>query len=267
MASFEEMLTSIRAGKPVPLNRFLKQSPKGLAERNLLNLFDHDGGYISGIADVDGFDSLCEHYGRPYDGSTRLTAAQTGRSHRVSVGGGMVTLRSPQSPHPVVVLVNGEGEVTVPRALAPNALIVENLENFLDVAKTVSFCEKYCGLDYPLDELEVIYGAGVQVVSTLYRPFLSRFNRLWVLSDADAGGLDICRKLMAGLSDPVNISVLVPSDLAQRLVADGSPLTESERERLQALSTETPAIADVAKILLGVGKKLEQETYLLDEGI
>ncbi len=167
----------------------------------------------------------------------------------------------------MVVLVSESGDAEAPRELAPNVLIVENLENFLAFEKTVEFCHRFCGLTTPIDELEVIYGAGAQISNKHYRPFLGKFAKLWVLPDADAGGLDICKKLAVGLEGLVEPMIMAPNDLVQRLSAQGQPFDESERGRLLQLTDSTPAIRDIAQLLLQVGKKLEQETYLLEEEI
>jgi len=70
----------------------------------------------------------------------RIDQSIMGNSHGARVSGAMVNVRSSRQPHPQVVMVNDQGEISAPPESSPAArlIIVENLENFLSLDGTLS---------------------------------------------------------------------------------------------------------------------------------
>lgn len=258
---FARHLANIEKGVRVRSRSILNSAPEAIDGRSLLDIFVIEGSYICGIADHDSFAKLIEHYGRLFDGQSRVTASVTGNSHRVAVAGGLLVIRSKAANHPEVVLFDDFGNIALPRNLSPNLLIVENLENFLQFDRTVQFCVDCCAFDAHISQTEVLFGAGNLVSGALFSDFLSSFSRVGVLPDPDLGGLRTCRSLERSIGHRTNLEILVPSNLDERL-KQGIVLTESERNELLKFADGDSASSGVARLLLKAGKKLEQETYL-----
>lgn len=257
------MLADIARGKRDSIKRLLHKCPDNIPHSSILPLFTVERGIITAIADQKRFDELVRYAGKPFDGESRLTASLSGHSHRRSVGGGMIVHRNAHNPHPEVILVDSEGAFQLGRPAPSACLIIENLANFLQFEDTLEFCRDVCGLEHDITDIDVIFGSGGQVTNQIYTSFWRTYSNVYVLPDADLGGLHICKTLQARVAGHTRIAVLFPSDLKARLTENGTTLTAKERAKLVPLSTISGGIGKIAHCLLATDKKLEQESYLV----
>ena len=198
----------------------------------------------------------------PYldNASTRVLASIGGNSHDQSVSAAMVTLRSINHPHPSVVVCRGSAFES-PRELQPYALIVENLENFLHLEQTLSFAQSHTS-QLDVSSCEVVWASGNSINSAHNQGLLEHFEETYWLCDADAGGLQIMANALAYLPD---LTVVIPSDLTDRLQNHGKPLSAKATETISKLGKLHPKLAPLASCLFQTRKQLEQESYLLNK--
>ncbi|MDO9107036.1 MAG: hypothetical protein Q7U57_19015 [Methylovulum sp.] len=93
--------------------------------------------YQVDIIDEERFALLKDNF-PGYTISNRVSAALAGDSHKHSVSQAMIILWVNQHSHPVVILNDGNG-ITTPVTLGGRLLIIENQENFVQKAQTLTF--------------------------------------------------------------------------------------------------------------------------------
>lgn len=215
---------------------------------------------VAVILDQERFGNLLSHFGGGTDRTSRETAAVGGSSHRVNVDGSYLLIRSQKKPHPEVVEFK-QGQVSVPRVLAKQCLVLENLQNFLHFNRTLAFLDVNTGAD--LSNCEIIWGAGNGISNKLHVDFLHSFQRINWLVDADLGGAAILYNSIRSLPD-IEHDILYPSNFSERLISsDGSPLSAEARTKMVGYIDKMPILKDFLQPIIKLERQLEQETYLV----
>jgi len=193
----------------------------------------------------------------------RIDQSSMGNSHGARVSGAMVNVRSARQPHPRVVMVNDQGEISAPWGSNPAArlVIVENLENFLSLDGTLSLLPA-CGLSPAWQDADIVYGSGNSITNILLTPFFQQYQEIGCLFDPDPGGIRMCDTLHQR-GDLPPLYFLAPADLRERLTASTRELNMKQRQQLAIHIRRSPPCGHVAGLIRTTGKHLEQETYLL----
>lgn len=193
----------------------------------------------------------------------RIDQSSLGNSHGARVSSAMITVRSARQPHPRVVMVNDQGEISAPWGSTPAArlVIVENLENFLSLDGTLSLLPA-CGLSPAWQDADILYGSGNSITNILLTPFFQQYQEIGCLFDPDPGGIRMCDTLHQR-GDLPPLSFLAPADLRERLSASTREINMKQRQQLAIHIRRSPPCAHVGRLIRTTGKHLEQETYLL----
>jgi hypothetical protein len=262
-ATIHGYLAKIEAGQAINLEVLLERLVEAGCQRHeLLRLFTSTRlgktRYQIHITDSTAFAALIERF-RPSGLAGRIGAAFDGDSHRASVSGSYLLIRSQSHPHPVVALYEVD-HWQAPRPTGQVGVIVENLENFLDLERTLTLITGL--LHRAHTEIELIYGSGNQVTNRLNTAFLDSFSELHCLFDVDPGGLRMYATLRKQLPSS-RLRFLAPADVEERLGRSRYSLSgQSSQDILQyaGLSPETDQLIHHMRRQNAV---LEQETYLL----
>jgi hypothetical protein len=255
-------LTKIEAGQPINLQVLLEQLvAAGYQRHELLRLFTSTplgkGRYQIRITDPTAFSALLERF-KPSGLIGRIGAAADGDSHRAGVSGSCLLIRSEPHPHPVVALYE-VNHWHVPRPTGAVGVIVENLENFLELQRTLSLVSGL--LQRKPAQIELIYGSGNQVTNRLNSAFLGSFSELHCLFDADPGGLRMYATLRKQLP-ALRIQFLVPTDVEQRLERSRYSLGAPGRQDILQYVGLSPETDQLIYCMRQQDAILEQETYL-----
>jgi len=249
---------------PVSKKSFLKQMEKsGYSARYVLSVFEFTGKdtAIVHIKDEQALYQLIELHPFSDQPSSRINAAIGGHSHDVAVDGSLIILRSINHPHPVVIVNDSDG-TSIPRPLMPQALVIENLQNFLHLETSLEFVAQHTDLNPLLTE--VIWSNGNAINNKLNSRFLTSFKRTLWLVDCDLGGIQILANAMNYLPEKL-MEIVVPTDLEQRLKDHGGKLSPEDRERLFTLAQKHARLTYLAEPLMRLHRQLEQETYLISK--
>jgi hypothetical protein len=256
-------LTKIETGQTVNLEVLLDRLVEAGCQRHeLLRLFTSTRlgktRYQVHITDPTAFAALIERF-RPSGLVGRVGAALDGDSHRASVSGTYLLMRSQPHPHPVVALYEAD-RWHAPRPTGPVGVIVENLENFLDLEQTLIFITGL--LHRTSAEIELIYGSGNQVTNRLNAAFLATFSELHCLFDIDPGGLRMYATLRKQLPTS-NLRFLAPADVEERLARSRYSLSEQGSQDILQYAGLSPETDQLIRHMRRQNLVLEQETYLL----
>ncbi|MDA7088956.1 hypothetical protein PH586_21475 [Pseudomonas sp. SA3-5] len=265
MSNIYRYLSSISAGHPINFEVFAKELRKqGKGAGYLHDTFSASkigkSSYQVAVLREDRFAELLREHA-PSEVTGRIGAAFDGNSHAVAVSGSILITRSVVHPHPSVVLLSKHGW-DAPNTPRPAALLVENLENFLALEQTVDILAD-CGVTEQNENLDFIFGAGNQITSRLNMPFLSQYQRLYCLFDADLGGLTMYRTLLKGLPEGHRVVFVYPDDIAHRLSASKCLLNQQTRHDLLEFVGLSKETNELIGFMRGSHRALEQETYLM----
>ncbi|WP_324730647.1 hypothetical protein [Pseudomonas paeninsulae] len=265
MARIYSYLSSIRVGHPINFQAFAKEMfGQGKSMVYLLDTFSVSkvgrNSHQVTVLREDRFAELIREY-EPSAITGRIGAAFDGDSHREAVSGSLLITRSVSQPHPSVVLL-GEHAWVSPHAPRLAALLVENLENFLALEQTLAFLAG-CGVVERSDDLDIIFSAGNQITNRLNVPFLSQYQSLYCLFDADLGGLKMYRTLLHSLPDKTEVVFVYPGDIARRLGASRYLLSRQARQDLLEFVGLSKETNELIGLMRDSQKALEQETYLM----
>ncbi|EWH01953.1 hypothetical protein [Halomonas sp. BC04] len=140
-------------------------------------------------------------------------------------------------------------------------MIVENLENFLNLAGTLALLHQ-CGLGSVWQEADILYGSGNSITNHLLTPVFQQYREIGCLFDPDPGGIRMCDTLyQRGNLPPLHF--LAPADLLERLATSTRSIDKRQREQLATHMRRSPPCAHVGELIFKTGKQLEQETYLI----
>jgi hypothetical protein len=265
MSKIHNYLSSITAGHPINFEAFAKELSKhGKGAGYLFDTFSTSKlgkcSYKVAVLREDRFAELIREHA-PSEITGRIGAAFDGNSHTAAVSGSLLITRSLAHPHPCVVLLSKHGW-DAPNTLRPAALLVENLENFLALEQTIDILAD-CGVAEQSEDLDVIFGAGNQITNRLNIPFLSQYQRLYCLFDADLGGLTMYRTLLKGLPEECRIMFVYPNDIALRLDGSRYQLDQQGRQDLLKFVGLSDGTDELIRLMLDSHRALEQETYLM----
>lgn len=256
-------LSDIQSGKLINFPVFCNElAKKQISELTIREVFTaalvKPKRYRITVLDQKVFEAMCQRF-QMSASDNRVSAALSGNSHRASVGGSYLLLRTLLAPHPVVVWFEAE-EVVCPIETADTVLLVENLENFIALQATIDLLVSW-GVDIKRDQLDVVFGAGNQVTNQLHMPFLRRYSRVYCLFDLDPGGIRMFCSLLNQLA-PGALCFIFPVDLERRLQKSEWHLSTEERTELMRYTGQSPEIDILINQLRDSKRKLEQETYL-----
>ncbi|HGW3656242.1 TPA: hypothetical protein ACNH47_001644 [Pseudomonas aeruginosa] len=257
-ATIHRYLTKIEAGQTINFDVLLDRLVKAGCQRHELSrLFTSTRlgktRYQVHITDPAAFAALIERF-RPSGLVGRVGAAFDGDSHRVRVSGTCLLMRSQPHPHPVVALYEADCW-HVPRPTGPAGVIVENLENFLDLERTLTLVTGL--LHQAPADIELIYGSGNQATNRLNTAFLDTFSELYCLFDVDPGGLRMYATLRKQLP-----TALVPADVEQRLGRSRYGLSRQGSQDILQYADLSPETDQLIRHMRLHNTILEQETYL-----
>ncbi|WP_320151354.1 hypothetical protein [uncultured Tolumonas sp.] len=211
------------------------------------------------IINKKNFDQLVK-YAEPIDKSSRSKASLSGKTHRTNVNGALLVASTSTSETPYNYIFRDKENYPIP--FKKHAMIIENLECFLELKAVYQFTIDKCGITYPENDIEFIWAAGNSISNKLIIPYLKSFEGdvLCVL-DVDFGGLKIYSNLISGGLDINKTKYIVPTDIEERLNGSRIKLSTKELEclsRVYGVSTQTD---NIIRTLRYYGKKLEQESY------
>ncbi|MBY4675764.1 hypothetical protein [Marinobacterium arenosum] len=257
-----DYLEKVAAGKPVNYSAFEKQLElAGITSRQRRELFRVElagpNRHTVEILDQVALKELQSRFSKQAL-NDRVSAAAAGNSHRVSVSGACLLLRRESIPHPQVILFEGR-EWQCPVKPAERTLLVENLENFLALERTLAILPD-CGwaLSEPVD---LLYAAGNQITNAILQPFLARYAELNCLFDPDLGGIHMFRTLRQRMPQ-LPMRFLYPQDIEARLAASNRLLSVHARTDLTNYTGVSPEVDRLIALLRQTNRTLEQETYL-----
>jgi hypothetical protein len=256
-------LSDIQSGKLINFPVFCKElKKKQISEITIREVFAaglvKTNRYRITVLDQKVFDEICQRF-QMAELDSRVSAALSGNSHRASVSGSYLLMRTISEPHPVVVWFDTE-KFVCPVKTANTVLLVENLENFIELQATLDLLVSW-GFDIKYDELDVVFGAGNQVTNQLHMPFLSRYRRVYCLFDLDPGGIRMFCSLLNQLAQEL-LCFILPVDLELRLKKSEWHLSAEERTELLRYTGQSLEIDTLINQLRVTQRKLEQETYL-----
>ncbi|KEQ19412.1 Wadjet anti-phage system protein JetD domain-containing protein [Endozoicomonas numazuensis] len=197
---------------------------------------------------------------------SKATAALSGHSHDAKNRASLLNISIPYSEHPVCATALSEKGWIYPfreEEFGHDAVIVENLENFLHSDKTRRFIIETFSLNAS-DPLVLIWGGGKAAEKKQHIEFFQRFKRIHVLPDLDYEGLAIAARLAKKLNNFGEF--LVPTDIGVYLSISSRHMSPEESEKLQELATKEPKLSTVIGKLVNAELTLEQEIYLLEPG-
>ncbi|WP_345195794.1 hypothetical protein [Kistimonas scapharcae] len=195
---------------------------------------------------------------------SKATAALSGHSHDAKSRASLLNISIPYSEQPVCATALSKGEWIFPfeeSEFDHDAVIVENLENFLYSSETRRFITRACSLD-TADPLVLIWGGGCAAEKEECIEFFQRFKCIHVLPDLDYEGLAIASRLAKKLGNFGKF--LVPDDIDFYLSISSRHMPPKESEKLQKLSIEEPRLSPIIVKLVNAELTLEQEVYLLE---
>lgn len=264
MARIYSYLRSISLGHSINFQAFAKEMCKqGKSMGYLLDTFSASkvgkSSYQVTVLREDRFAELIREF-VPSAIEGRIGAAFDGDSHTVAVSSSLLITRSVAQPHPSVVVLSEHAWMS-PNAPRSAALLVENLENFLALEQTLALVAD-CGVVELTDDLDIIYSAGNQITNRLNIPFLSQYQSLYCLFDADLGGLTMYRSLLSALPDKPRVVFAYPSDIAHRLGASRYLLSQQSRQDLLEFVGLSKETNELIGLMRDSQRALEQETYL-----
>jgi hypothetical protein len=257
-----DYLEKVVAGKPINYGAFEKQLElAGITDRQRRDLFRVElagpNRHTVEILDQVAFNELQNRFVQQAL-TDRVSAAAAGNSHRVSVSGACLLLRRESVPHPQVVLFEGK-EWHCPVKPAERALLVENLENFLALERTLAILPD-CGW-CPNEPVDLLYAAGNQITNAILQPFLSRYAELNCLFDPDPGGIHMFRTLRQRMPQ-YSMRFLYPQDIEARLAVSNRLLDVHVRTDLINYTGISPEVDRLIALLRRTNRTLEQETYI-----
>ena len=218
-----------------------------------------DKDYQVVIKDEQSFD-LLQKFAEPSDLSSRSAASITGNTHSTRVNGAMLAAWGigDATPYNHVFMADKE----IPQPNKRHALIIENLECFLNKDDTCRFVKEFCGVTYPVEDVEFIMGAGNSISNRLIIPYLKSFKgEVMCLLDVDLGGLKIYANLLSAGVPLGSLRYLVPDDLTRRLRVSRREAGEKELEGLLRMHGLSPVTDRVISAIQYYKKTLEQESY------
>ncbi|KFZ28209.1 hypothetical protein IDAT_10250 [Pseudidiomarina atlantica] len=193
------------------------------------------------------------------DATSRTGKATINRSHDVAVSGSMLIVRPAAAGHPQVVVFANDRVAQCPFAPSRQAVIVENLENFLAFAAAAEFLQQRC--DIKLAAADYIFANGNQISNQLHQAFLARYERIAIWVDFDFGGFKIAANL-AKLVPDTELHFVLPDDIEQRLERISKLQPVNQLYQILEIANQHPFLQAAGRLMARFNRPLEQESYL-----
>jgi hypothetical protein len=257
-------LNKIKNGQSVNAGAFKKSLlSAGITLDQIHAGISFTSGSSAKLNDVEFLDSVfmkrLEALSRAKGTSSRNLAATQNFSHDTNVEGSFLLVRN-GTGHPEVVIFDAECNAPT-RPHTPFALIIENRQNFLFIEATSSFANRECNLDVTHD-FDLIFGAGNEVPNALHSAFLSQYERIYMLFDYDAGGLQIAASL-AAITPASKHFFVIPNNLENRL---SNVVVHAKQETLSkvfSLGEKHHFLKAPSLLIINHKKTIEQESCLI----
>ena len=254
-------LDKIEKQEPINYGAFLKVLPKDVLKRHR-EIFScsrqgSDKWQVQ-VNEQGAFEDLKRRAQAP---TSRQEAANQGDSHRQLTQATFMLVHHEglQDERPDVVMIE-TGRVLQKFAPKPNALIIENEDNFAQWTKMLSFCRQVLGEELSLSNCDIVLGGGNRVLKEGVLAWLSQYSTVVCALDYDLGGLKIYRGLLRSL--PGKTLWLEPLDW-QPWAALFQKSPESSDRLLKAIDLARELdLTDLADTFHSTRRFMEQEVLL-----
>lgn len=191
---------------------------------------------------------------------SRISLATQNLSHFQKTSGSLMLVRKAKE-HPFVIVFDGVVSFHKPAHYSPGTtcLIIENLENFLQIDKTLESLKNFLPSD--MSSLEIVFADGMAVANSYHGNYFSKFNKILLFLDLDLGGLNIAIAIHRLIPEAVIEFIIAPN--TPKVLEDVALLQSPETlKKIEALGQEHPFISDAAKLICKNRKTIEQEAFL-----
>jgi hypothetical protein len=190
-------------------------------------------------------------------GDTREALSKQNKSHSTNVGGSMLVVRD-NANHPYTVIFDGDGEYVSPSIInhSSTCLIVENLENFLQIEKTLALVA-----ENSTEKFTVVFAGGNAVTNKLHAGYFESFEKVILFLDLDLGGLQIANALK-NLVPSVEMTFFMAPNTEQLLSAVIGTQKSNYLEKVIGMAEKQPFLRPACRLIIKHKKVLEQEAYL-----
>lgn len=192
--------------------------------------------------------------------NTRIEAARQNRSHSAKVDGSFIIMRKGKEI-PSIVMIDDQGAYYSPDQ-SQDALLIENRQNFIDIANTLRFLANKTSFEY-YPSMDIILCDGNQITNSLHKKFLSQYNNLYLFLDLDLGGLCIADSLSKLLPE-IPYKFLIPDDIQSRLNSIVELQSPQYIHNIIKIGVRNNNLAPIAKLIRNNRKIIEQEGYLYE---
>lgn len=215
--------------------------------------------YRVDIIDHNAFNAILQRI-QPIDKSSRAAASVTGDTHQTNVNGALLVAVTEQSKSPYVHVFTKS--TPLPHPKKHHAIIIENLECFLNFKEIYLFMKNRCAILHHIKDIEFIYAAGNSVSNHNIIPYLKEFKGdIFCLFDIDIGGLQIYKNLLNNGLSIRNTHFVIPSDIEQRLKTSQRKALKSEINKLNNFLNISKQIDQLIGLMHYYQATIEQESY------
>jgi hypothetical protein len=262
--TLSQAMDAIKAGKGVDWLSLKRKLIRAGADASLISKSVQVVRYAEKVYQVtiinhEAFAELCQ-FAPPIDKSSRSTASLSGNSHATNVDGALLVAYNSTSAAPYNYVLRRSSPLPCPPK--KHAMIIENLECFLDYRSVYQFVAKNCGVVYPKEDIEFLWAAGNGISNRLIIPYLQQFSgSVMCLLDVDSGGLQIYANLLAGGLPAETTRFLTPDDLRDRLCHSRRKVSGEELDALSKLYGVSSQVDNIISLLRHYRTTVEQESY------
>ena len=262
MKKMKTFLSKINAGMPINYPAFLKTLNKIGIENNVLSSGVttrkiKGNMYVVKITSSDLLYKLNKFSN--LDENDRTSLATQNMSHNQKVSGSLIICRKGLR-HPYVVTVSSDGSYTSQSATVKTCLVIENLQNFLDINKTIKYLKQESNISLS-DDTVMILGNGKALNNSIHKAFLSQFDEIQLFLDVDLGGLEIAASLDNMLPNS-NIDFLVLKSTEIKLKEVIKNREPGYLSKVERMGQEYGFLSKVSALILRHSNTLEQEAYI-----
>lgn len=204
-----------------------------------------------------------EALSQPVVKESRAMASRSGNTHAVSVNGALLITMTEHSKDPCTYIFTKDKPLPIPRQ--NHAVIIENLECFLNFKTIYQFMTQYCSISREIvriEDIEFIYAAGNSISNYLIVPYLQQFSgEIFCLFDIDIGGLQIYRNLLNNGLDLIHTHFVIPDDVVDRLEQSRRKATKAELAKLNKFLHISNQIDQLIVLIHHYQTTIEQESY------
>ncbi|MEZ2604113.1 hypothetical protein [Kluyvera intermedia] len=262
--TLSQAMDAVKAGKGVDwpsLKRRLMRAGAGasLISNSVQVVRYAEKVYQVKIINHEAFAELCQ-FASPINKSSRSAASLSGNSHATSVDGALLIAYDSTSAEPYNYVLRRFSRIPCPPK--KHAMIIENLECFLDFKSVYQFAVKHCGVVYPEEDIEFLWAAGNGISNRLVIPYLQLFSgSVLCVLDVDSGGIQIYANLLAGGLAAQTTRYLIPDDLGERLHRSRRKISSEDLDALSRLYGLSHQVDNIISVLRHYRTTVEQESY------